>query len=439
MAYQRLPWPANQPLNIMNSFRSSVPLLLYVIIAFSSCSPFEGEVNLRDLSFEVGSEVVWNSDHLSWTLRLSLESGEAGDYIFSYIVDGDPLVRLRSTGGGSVESGREMPLSDRAGATVLLLPQLTSDRAHTLSMEFTREGVSRTYTITLPDTSQKGIGMEVDADPGNDFSTVTLRSLMGPSVTSYNVTFILDGELLSGIKYMGGTFGGSMDIDFSGTESFLFELPYLIAGEHLLRLEVRSSQGSESSQLTFSEPQRRRTALHFYYNDFSGRLMVESAWNPLDTTFEITSDISVEGTVTYRPPQFFGIADPVTEYFTRSGDASSRVTPGVVPAAFDGGRLKALMDEVYSITREDAANAIGNGNRRTLHTDITSVTLRLTVHSEGEYAGKVVVSLSPSSGSGFPIKYTYAEQTHRHAGGTLQTIYPTYTVNGRPPSSTGTL
>ena len=424
----------------MNTIRQAFTALFNVLFFIClSCSPFEGEVQLRDLSFEVGTEVVWNSDYLNWTLRLSLESGESGDFIFSYIVDSDPLVKLRSTGGGTIESGREMSLSDKSGGAVLLLPQLTSGKVHTLSMEFTREGVSRTYTLTLPDTGQKGIGVSIEADPEKDFSTVSLTSLMGLTVTSYNVTFILDGELLSGIKYMGGTFGGSMDLDFSETESFLFELPYLLAGEHLLRIEVRSSQGSESSQLTFTEPQRRRTALHFYYNDFAGRLMVESAYNPLNTSFEITSDISVSGTITYRKPQFFGIADPTTENFSVSGEASSRVTPGIAPVAFDGGRLKALMDEIYSITREDAANAIGNGNKKTLHADITTVTLRLTVHSEGEYAGKVVVTLTPSTGTGFPIKYTYAEETSSRDGGTLQTIYPSYTVNGKSPSSIGAL
>jgi len=423
----------------MNTLRLPIGALINVLFFIClSCSPFEGEVQLRDLSFEVGTELVWNSDYLSWTLRLSLESGESGDYIFSYIVDSDPLVKLRSTGGGAIESGREMSLSDKAGA-VLLLPQLTSGKVHTLSMEFTREGVSRTYTLTLPDTAQRGLGVSIDADPEKDFSGVTITSLMGLTVTSYNVTFILDGELLSGIKYMGGTFGGSMDLDFSEAESFFFELPYLLAGEHVLRVEVRSSKGSESSQTSFTEPQRRRTALHFYYNDFSGRLMVESAYNPLNTSFEITSDISVSGTITYRPPQFFGIADPETENFSKSSEASSRVTPGITPVAFDGGRLKALMDEIYSITREDAANAIGNGNRRTLHADITAVTLRLTVHSQGEYAGKVVVTLTPSSGTGFPIKYTYAEETPTRDGGTLQTIYPTYTVNGKSPSSIGAL
>ena len=30
------------------------------------------------------------------------------------------------------------------------------------------------------------------------------------------------------------TFGGSMDIDFARSESYTFEMPYLVAGEHVL-------------------------------------------------------------------------------------------------------------------------------------------------------------------------------------------------------------
>ena len=422
----------------MNILRNALLSASLAALLLPSCKTLQGEIELRDLSFEIGSELVWSPDYLAWTLRLGVESGEAGDYLFNYIVDDDPLVKLRTSGGGTLESGLELALSDK-GAKVFLLPRLTSGRSHVLSMEFSREGVSRTYSITLPDTSVNGIGVSIEASPDKDFSYVTLWSVMGASVTSYNVTFLLDGELLSGIKYMGGTFGGAMTLDFSDGEPKLFEMPYLFAGEHVLRVEVRSSLGSESTQISFTEPQRKRIDLHFYYNDYSGRLMVESSYNPLGTVFEITADISVSGTITYREPQFFGIADPTTENFSVSGEASARVTPGVAATAFDGGKLRSLLDEIYSITREDAANAIGNGNRKTLHTDITGVTLRLTVHSLGDFSGKAAVTLTPSSGNGFPIKYTYAERTPTREGGTLQVIYPTYTVNGKSPSSISTL
>jgi hypothetical protein len=163
--------------------------------------------------------------------------------------------------------------------------------------------------------------------------------------------------------------------------------------------------------------------------------MLESAYNPLRTAFDITVDITVNGSVTARHPLFFGIADPETETFSVTGEATARVTPEITAAQIDGGKLKALMDEVYANTRTDAANAIGNGNKRTVHADITSVTLAMTVHSLGDYAGMTVVTIDPPSGNAFPIPYTYTEPTWTRAKGAVQTIRPTFTVNGGQPSS----
>ena len=413
-------------------------LALGAVAALASCSQFDSKVPLKDLGFEIGSEIAWNAEYMAYTLRLSLEEGEDGDYLFTYLVDGDPLVKLSSTGGGTVESGQELAMSAKA-TLICLLPSLAPDKEHALDMEFSREGVSRSYTLKLPDTSQNGIGIRMDTDANLDFSRVILTNRMGPSVTTYEVTFYLDGELLTGIKYMSNTFDGTMAVDFARSESYTFEMPYLVAGEHVLKVDVRSSLGSESTRLSFTEPQRRQTALAFSYNDFTGRLMLESAYNPLDTAFDITVDITVKGSITARHPLFFGIADPETETFTVTGEATARVTPGINPEQVDGGKLKSLMDEIYANTREDAANAIGNGNRRTLHADVTSVTLSISAHSLGVYAGKTVVTISPSSGSGLPVRYTYAEQTWLRSRGAVQTVYPSLTVNGVSPSAVSVL
>ena len=48
----------------------------------TACSLFDSEVPVRDLAYDVRSEIAWNAEHMAYTLRLSLESGEDGDYIF---------------------------------------------------------------------------------------------------------------------------------------------------------------------------------------------------------------------------------------------------------------------------------------------------------------------------------------------------------------------
>lgn len=118
----------------------------------ASCSHFNSEVTLRDLGFEVRGEIVWNADYMAYTLRLGLERGEDGQYALSYLIDGDPLVSLRTTGGGTLSSGETVELSTRE-SLVCILPTLSPGEQHSLRMEFTRRGSrgsSRSSSRTRP-------------------------------------------------------------------------------------------------------------------------------------------------------------------------------------------------------------------------------------------------------------------------------------------------
>lgn len=170
------------------------------------------------------------------------------------------------------------------------------------------------------------------------------------------------------------------------------------------------------------------------YNDITGQLTLRSDNNPLPTEFEVTIDMTVTGHITYRHELFFGVADPKTEYFTESGQSKIRVTPGTSAISIDGGALRGLLDKIYSITRTDASNAIGNGNKRSLHCDIGTVTLKFTIASLGATAGKTSVQILPSYSGAFPIRYLYKSATWSHSANQTQTIIPTYTVNGKSPS-----
>ena len=405
------------------------------VLCAVSCTVFDSTLELDDLSFDIGNEIVWNSEYMAYTIRLSLLTGEDGDYVFNYSIDSDPLVRLRNSRNSEVESGEEVAL-DKKTPAIYILPTLSPSKSHTLAMEFVKGDVSRKYKVELPNTNQNEIGIRIDNSAGLDYTRVILTNLMGPSVTVYKVTFYLDGSILTDMKYMSNTFEGSMDLDFARSESYTFEMPYLVAGEHILKIDVRSSLGSETSSVSFTEPQRKKTSLNFSYNAYTGQIMLASDYNPIKTAFNITVDITVKGRVTYRPKQFFGIADTEIEYFTVTEEAAAgSVTPDLVAVQIDGGALKKAMDSVFSNTRTDAANAIGNGNARDVHTDLTSIDLKFTIHSMGDQAGTTAVLISPSSGDTFPISYTYGADTWYRGKGAVQTLYPTYTVNQQTPSA----
>lgn len=418
-----------------------IRLLSAALLAASllpSCEVFDADVTVVDRGFKVGNDIAWNSDYLAYTLRLTLLEGADGEYTFNYSIDGDPLIKIKSSGGSELESGSSVALSAK-GTSVFLLPTLSEDKKHQMSLEFIRGDVSRKYALTLPNTAQRQVGVKVDAGLEFDYTRVVLTNLMGSTVSKYTVSFFLDGTLFTEMKYMNNTFDGTMEVDFSHSESYTFEMPFIVAGEHTLKVDVRSSSGEESTSVVFTEPQRKKTSLKFSYNDYTGKIMLSSDYNPLSTSFKVTLDVTVTGSVTYRHEQFFGIADPSTETFTVTGESDYTVAPGLDAVAVDNGLLKKLMDEIYNKTRTDAANAIGNGNARTVHSDITSVKLAFTVHSQGDYAGKTAVTITPGYSSGFPIKYTYKGNTWTRSSGTVQTITPSYTVNGGVPATVRTL
>ena len=409
-----------------------------IAILLSSCTVFDNEIPVRDLGFEANTDIVWNSEYMAYTLRLSLERGAAGSYTMNYLIDSDPLISLTTSMNGPVQQGATVQLTSKGGV-VFVLPVLSAASQHTLSLDLYREGIHRHYEIKLPDTNQKEIGARMDTSEGLDFTRVILTNLMGPSVTSYRVSFYLDGETCNGMKYMSNTFGGTMELDFARSESYTFELPFLVAGEHIMRIDVQSTLGSESTSIAFIEPQRRQTSLIFHYNDYSGNLVLSSDYNPSGAGFDITADITVKGSIRYRPDQFFGVADPETEHFTRTGEYKCTITPGLSSASIDGGTLKRLMDEVFDNTRTDAANAIGNGNRRTLHADINSIDIKFTVHSTGANEGKTAVSISPAKSGEMDVRYTYTAQTWNGDAGYTKVLYPSITVNGQVPGLVNSL
>ncbi len=402
-------------------------------LTIASCDKFTKTEPVTDLGFEVRTEVTFDADYLCSTLSLSLSQGSDGEYTFNYSVDGGATQKLSELSGSAVESGETVDLS-AGNPLVLMLPKLSG--THRLTMEFTNGSAVRRDTVSF--SAETAVAVRVDADETLDFTKVTLIGTSAKG-SAYTVSFTLDGETLAGLKRLGVETGGEAEVDFSTGPVWSFELPYILPGEHVLKVTVSSEQGSETTSVTFTEPDRNPVQLDFAYNDITGEITLQSPYNPLPTAFDVTVDITVKGSVTYRHKQFIGVADPQTETFTESGQAKTSLTPGASVTAIDGGLLKSLMDRIYSNTRTDACNAIGNGNARELHADINAVVLSFTVASTGAAAGKTSVIIRPRTSASFRILYLYKEQSWNRGANSTATIVPEYTVNGKTPSSVNRL
>lgn len=418
--------------------RNIITIAAFLGIFLNGCTVFDNELAVKDMGFEAKAEVVWNADYMAYTLNLTLLEGQPGKYSLDYLFDSDHSLILKTLDSDDFGSGSAVEL--KPGNTVsFLLPALRIGKEHCLSLELSLDGTRRTYSLELPDTSQNAVGIRMDTDPKLDFSRVILTNLMGTSVTTYTVTFSIDGEPLDNIKYMSNTFGGSMEIDFARSESYTFELPYIVAGQHLLTVSIKSSLGSQTSGIAFTEPQRKQTSLKLSYNSYTGNIMISSDYNPLGTEFEISVGATVTGQITYRHKQFFGIAKPETVYYSEKAESSISISPGIAAKPIDSGLLKSLMDKVFRNTKNDASNVIGNANNRVLNADINTVDLKFSINSKGDYAGKTNVTITPSYRNEFPITYKYTGTTWKHGAGYMLTIYPTFSINGKAPSAINSL
>ncbi len=395
--------------------------------------------------FAFGADLRWDAAHMAYILDLSIINGDSGEYELSYDYDYKATnnilnklffdnSRLKDMSGTVFNSGDMIKLT-KSSKTSLIFPSILANTAKKITISAKRGSISHTRTLDISRNEYMAFSAEVAPSDKELFSTVTITSLKEEANMSYGVTFKLDDVTLNGVKEAGGAENDNISVNFSSQKSFTFELPYVASGQHTLTVTLSTSKSSQSRSITFTEPKREATSLILAYNHYNGRLTLSSPYNPFNTSFSVSVGITVKGSVTYRHKQFLGIADAKTEYFTSTGEATARITPGLTAVAIDNGKLKELMDKVFSNARTDAANAIGNGNARTLHSDINSVDLKFTIHSEGVLAGELPVTITPTVSSNFPVRYQYTGPTWNHGTGYNAVIKPTFTVNGASASS----
>ncbi len=386
--------------------------------------------------------VEWDAEYMANRLGIELLQGEEGAYRLDYEISGGNLpediasqVNNLSFMSGSVfPSGNPIELK-RKTPSYFILPSHVHGSDYGIKVILSNDELVKAETVSLANTSNDIISVEVDASDKYTYSLVKLTNLRGEEATTYKVSFKLDGKPLEGVKYKSAEIKSSVDINFLSAWEHSFELPYLAYGSHTLTVVIASTKTTREFEQTFKEPKRKSTTLELAYNSYSGQLTLASDYNPYSTNFSVSASITVKGSVTYRHEQAIGIADPQTENFTQTAEASVKITPGITAVTIDNGALKKALDKVFGNTRTDAANWIGNGNARTLHADIKSVDIKFTIHSLGANEGCTPVKITPTSSSSFPIKYTYTGNTWNNNSGYVKTVSPTFTINGKSAAS----
>ena len=410
------------------------------LLAAAGCDKFSSRVEVEDTSFEVESSVYYSGDWQRKALGLKLASGEDGSVTIYYSIDGNEDLRLLSTSQKEFESGSSLTLS-RKTTQVLLMPNLSNNR-HVLSMEFVKDGVSRSDTLSF--TVNQSLSLFVNPNESFQYTRFSVTGQSGRTT----LAFYVDGSdrASTDIKYIdpsAGTAtetGESFEVNFDEYQTWEFELPYLVAGDHTLTVtSTTSNETVESYTRSFTEPTRKAVALKFEHSSASGALLVSSSYNPAKVKFNVRIEAVATGTATYRHHSFYGSQDKGTATFTsREYVCDTLVTPTPDDAAMviDSRIITRAMEEVHANYMEDCYkwHCYGKSHKHK-YADITKVTVKITIKSvDNATPGETPVVITPTTSSGFGIKFRYTHDTWYVDANTTRTVNAYVTLNGHPSS-----
>ena len=414
-------------------------------ILSTGCDKFSSRVDVTDSSFEVESTVYYSGDWQRKALGLRLASGEDGRVTVYYSIDGNEDLQLLNTSQKEFASGSTLELSRKTTQT-LLMPNLSNNR-HCISLEYIKDGVSRTDTLSF--TVNQSLSLFVNP---NETLRYTRFSVTGQSGRT-TLAFYLDGadKASKDIKYIdpaNGTAtetGESFEVDFDEYQTWEFEFPYIVAGDHTLTVtSTTSNETVESYTRSFTEPTRKAVVLNFEHSSASGALLISSSYNPAKVKFNVRVEAVATGTATFRHHSFYGNQGKSTASFTsREYVCDTLVTPTPDDAAMvvDSRVITRAMEEVHANYKEDCYkwHCYGN-NHKKKYADITKVTVKITVKSVGNATpGETPVVITPTASGGFGIRFRYTHDTWYNDANTTATANAYVILNGHPSSWSSSL
>jgi hypothetical protein len=407
------------------------------LLAAAGCDKFSSRVEVEDTSFEVESSVYYSGDWQRKALGLKLASGEDGSVTIYYSIDGNEDLRLLNTSQKEFESGSSLTLS-RKTTQVLLMPNLSNNR-HVLSMEFVKDGVSRSDTLSF--TVNQSLSLSVNASDALQYTRFSVTGQSG----STTLAFYLDGsdKASSDVKYLDPTSGTAtetgetFEVNFDEYQTWEFEFPYLTPGDHTVTVtSTTSNETVESYTRSFSEPTRKAIALKMTYDRTSRALLVSSTFNPAKVKFNARVTATASGSIKYRPHRGNGIADPETKSVTGdtfTSDTTFCVTPNDAALIMDGHVIAKALESCHAINRKDYHTFFswGGGGGKTVYTEVKSVDITVELKSvDNETPGETQVVVDPSQDNGLKVAFRYSNDTYDIKSGTVKYVTAKLKLNG---------
>lgn len=389
-------------------------------VIISSCNLLDSSILIPDKRFEISTEVVWNSEHMAYTIRLGLKNGPEGSYCLDYLIDDDPLSKLRYVTGGEVSSGDEIQLSS-LNQSVFIIPTLAPGLEHTAKVVVSRSDISREYILKLKGGKEQDLILSIDNSSVNDFTTITVTHASENCSVPYELTFSIDSGDGEQIRYQGVTFGGAITLDFSKSRSYRFTLPALSPGEHVVSIEARTARASTTISASFEEPIRHYINLVFGFDEATKKMTLRTDYNPDKISFDMSFKVNIKYSRTYMP-NWLDSHYVITDRSETNLSFSTTICPEFIEKDVDSGALYNAIDAAHRTWVRNKEQHYD------CYSDIDSITIESTIISKGADAGNVPALLDKSK---LRIAYTFVGRTWYTAAGTKKYYSPTFSVNGK--------
>ena len=265
-------------------------IALALMAVLASCTHGMDEMKLTDHSFAFSPELGYDREHARNVLSLRLTKGEGKQFKGTFTLEDGEELDLYGSDGKPFEQGGAFTLDDN-GKAVFTVKGLPAG-VHRLEMTITNGIYTQRSQHPLTVEREPFRFSPTVVTDASDRSVLMLTLSEGHAKMKYRGSVILDGETsLTGEE--------PVEMDFSRNDTWSMALPYLLPGEHSLRISVTDGQQEESTGYSFEEPMKFETLRIRLYSDLDGRYHLDIPFNPYNIRVRSTSQLQIRAECTY--------------------------------------------------------------------------------------------------------------------------------------------
>ncbi|MCQ2133982.1 MAG: hypothetical protein MJY88_03350 [Bacteroidales bacterium] len=251
--------------------------LLTPMILLASCNePME----IKDWSFEISAQAVFNEQDMKSTLYLKLDKGcPEQAYKVTYTIDDDP----------STSATEQIKFDDAFKASIKLPDMEVGD--HQITLRYTTENFQSQghcdFKVTVGEFK-----IHAEVNTGSTTSSALLVSLVqGRSTERYSVKVRIEDKVVAQQE----------NINFEKTPIVSLALPLLRPGEHKTEVTVSDGRATKEMEVKFTEPLRQPNLdMSIERSTSTGRTRFKITSNPHNLSVSVYDSLVVKGRCDYH-------------------------------------------------------------------------------------------------------------------------------------------